>query len=309
MTAAFVLAAGLGTRLRPITLHVPKPLVPIGDVPALVGVLRAARRAVGTSPVVVNAFHFADDVERVALTEDARVSREERLLGTAGGLAEAGDLLGSGDVLVMNADIFTTFEPGLLLEAWSRREPSSDLGAMLAYAPRAKGEGTVGLGADGRVVRLRGERFGDEVRGGDFVGIHVVGSALREALPEVGCLVGDVYLPALRRGARLGSFAIAEPFVDVGTLASYLEANLAWLASRGQGDGLGRGEPALVGGSFVGEGARVDPDARVAASVVGKGASVSADLDRCVVFPDARVTVPLTRTIATPFGNFPVDVA
>lgn len=301
MTAAFVLAAGLGTRLRPITHHVPKPLVPIGDVPALVGVLRAARRAVGSSPVVVNAFHLADDVERVALGEGVAVSREEVLLGTAGGLAKAGALLGSGDVLVSNADIFTTFEPRSLVAAWSRRDLSVGDGAMLAYARRPEGEGTLGLGADGRIVRLRGERFGDEVLGGDFVGIHVVGAALREALPEVGCLVGDVYLPALRRGVRLGSLAIDEPFVDVGTLASYLAANRAWLGSQ-----AARTTPT---GSFVGARATLDPGVRVVASVVGEGARVSADLDQCVVFPGTHVEARLTRAIATPFGNFPVDVA
>jgi mannose-1-phosphate guanylyltransferase len=301
MTAAFVLAAGLGTRLRPITHHVPKPLVPIGDLPALVGVLRAARRAVGPSPVVVNAFHLADDVERVALAEGARVSREEVLLGTAGGLAKAQDLLGSGDVLVYNADIFTTFEPSTLLEAWARRERPSDSRGMLAFAPRAKGEGTLGIGEDGRIVRLRGETFGDEARGGDFVGIHVVGAALREALPEVGCLVGDVYLPALRKGTRVGSLAIAEPFVDVGTLGSYLEANLAWLGSHGVST--------TAEGSFVAASATVDEGARVVASVIGEGARVSADLEQCVVLPGSHVTERLTRAIATPFGSFPVDVA
>ena len=48
---------------------------------------------------------------------------------------------------------------------------------------------------------------------------------------------------------------------------------------------------------------------RVVASVVGEGARVSADLDQCVVFPGTHVEASLTRAIATPFGNFPVDVA
>src|SRR6478672_7195775 len=97
--AAMVLAAGLGTRLRPLTNELPKPLVPIGDRSMLAHVVDRLRAA-GCSPVVVNAHHHADAVARACEALGAVVSREdEDLLGTAGGLARARALLGEGDVL------------------------------------------------------------------------------------------------------------------------------------------------------------------------------------------------------------------
>jgi mannose-1-phosphate guanylyltransferase len=284
MPSAFVLAAGLGTRLRPLSDHLPKPLVPVGDKPALAHVLEQAR-VVG--PVVVNAFHKADAILAFGTREAVDVVCEPSLLGTAGGLRHAASRLLAGPVLVWNADILTALDGSALLDAHIR----SDALATLAVAPRPLGLGTVGLDAAGRVVRLRGERFGAESRGADFVGIHVVGPELREALPEVGCLVGDVYLPALRAGGTLGSFHHAAPFFDVGTMASYLDANLAWLDTAALSSWMAQ-DASVVGG------------AHVTRSIVGEGARVEANLEACVVWPGSVATSPERRAIVTPFGTF-----
>lgn len=285
MSSAFVLAAGLGTRLRPLSDHLPKPLVPIGDRPALSHVVDRVR---GVGQVVVNAFHKADALAEYGVRERVTIVREGSLLGTAGGLRNAAPHLARGPVMVWNADILADLDALALVSA----HESCESLATLAIAPRRVGEGTVGLDARGHVVRLRGERFGDEVRGGDFLGIHVVGPELREVLPEVGCLVGDLYLPALRRGALLASFEHRAPFIDVGTLTSYLEANLAWLAATG--------EP-----HWISEGATCT--AAVVGSIVGRGARVDASLECCVVWPETVVTTPQRRAIVTPFGAFDVD--
>jgi mannose-1-phosphate guanylyltransferase len=216
-----------------------------------------------------------------------RVSREEELLGTAGGLARARDLLGEGDVLVWNADILATLDPrALALER--------DAEATLAVAARPSGEGNVGLDESGRVVRLRSERFGDEARGADFLGIHVVGRRLRAELPEKGCLVGDVYIPALRHGARITATITHDPFIDIGTLASYLAANRAWLARQHLA-------------SWSAESATID--APIDGSVVGAGAIVRASAIRCVVWPNARVDEPIADTIIAPEGACVVGAA
>ena len=76
---AMVLAAGLGTRLRPLTDLLPKPLVPIGDRPMLAHVVRRLRDA-GCERIVVNAHHHADAIAEFAATENIEVSREERRL-------------------------------------------------------------------------------------------------------------------------------------------------------------------------------------------------------------------------------------
>ncbi len=277
-----ILCAGLGTRLRPLSQRRAKALMPIGDRPALAHILERVRPLGG--PVVVNAHHRAGDV--VAFSHETggiAVSLEEELLGTAGGLARAADLLGAGDVLVWNADIQAELDVGALLAAHD-----AEATLVIRFAGVEAGAGNVGVAEDGRVVRLRAESTGaGEVRGGEFAGIHVLGSDLRKSLPARGCLVGDVLLPALRRGATVRVFGI-EAFRDIGTLDAYLDANLAWLASRG--------EP-----SWMGPGARVSSDVTVRASVVGARARVegAGTLDACVVWPGATVRAPLSRAVAT----------
>lgn len=278
--AAMVLCAGLGTRLRPLTDWLAKPLVPVGDRPAVAHVTRALRAALPRLDIVVNVHHRPDDVRAWAAGEQIAVSEEVELLGTAGGVARAASLLGAGDVLVWNGDILSELSPRALVTA-HRGE------ATLAVVPRAAGEGNVGIGADGRLVRLRAERFGDEARGGEFVGVHVLGARLRARLPGTGCLVGDVYLPALRRGEALFAHEVDATFVDVGTIGKYLEANRAWLTARGLG-------------------AWADPSATVRAaiegSVVGAGARVDAPCERAVVWAGAHVREPVADAVVTPHG-------
>ncbi len=282
-----ILAAGLGTRLRPLTELAPKPLVPIGDRPMLAHVAERLREA-GCDPIVANAFHHAPAVERFCAAESLLVSNEDALLGTAGGIAHAAALLGEGDVVVHNGDVLVSVDLGGLLATHRARGAS----ATLAIVPRAAGEGNVGVDARGAVVRLRRETFAPgEASGGEFTGVHVLAPAMRAALPAAGCVVGDAYMPALRgKSAHLYVYH-ARNFVDVGSLAGYLRANLEWLASMGLR-------------SFVGDGASIDGAVRVDASVVGAGARVTGEgaLSRCVVWPGATATAPLEDAIVTSAG-------
>lgn len=277
---ALVLAAGLGTRLRPLTDELAKPLVPIGDEPLLGHVVRGLKSA-GVTRIVANAHHRPADVAAFASANGVAVSEEAELLGTAGGLRRAAQLFGDGDVLVYNGDIYA---PTLDVH-----QLGASVGAamgVLFVRPRSKGEGNVGMRADGTVVRLRRESFADEELGGEFLGIHLVSAELRAGLPERGCLVGDGYLPALRRGAQVRAVCTYVPFLDVGTLGSYLAANVEWLKARGVS-------------------AYAHPTARVSCaledSVVGAGADASGEgaLVRCVVWPGARATAPLDDCVVT----------
>lgn len=285
--ATMILCAGLGTRLRPLSEWRAKPLVPVGDRPALAHVLDRVRAAAAPR-VVVNAHHRAGDV-RAFLPPGVALSDEAELLGTAGGVANAAALLGDGDVLVWNGDILAEVDPRALAAAHAR----SGAAATLVVRPRAAGEGNVGVDALGRLVRLRRETVrAGEARGGEFLGIHVIGGALRGAIPARGDLVGDVYLPAMRAGATLGVHDYDAPWWDIGTVESYLDANLAWLASRGDD-------------AWVARGAKVAPSVELHASVVGEGAIVEGDgaLERCVVWPGARARAPLADAVVAPQGR------
>jgi mannose-1-phosphate guanylyltransferase len=281
MASAMILAAGLGTRLRPLTDILPKPLVPVGDRSMLAHVVERVRAA-GCAPIVVNAHHHADAIARACDELGVTVSREtEDLLGTAGGVARARALLGSGDVLVHNGDVLASASLADLLEAHRARGSA----ATLLVVARAAGEGNVGFDDLGTIVRLRKETFAPgETSGGEFTGVHVVSE--RVALPERGCLVGDVYMPRLR--GKIADLCVhsASEFVDVGSPEGYLAANLAWLA-------------ACDIESYVGDDVVIDPRVTVDHCVIGSGASVEGEgvVARCVVWPGATVMAPIADAV------------
>ncbi len=98
-----ILAAGLGTRMRPLTDVTPKPLLPLAGTPLLDRVAGLAK-AEGATRIVVNAHHHADRVEAHAQKAGYLVSREETLLDTGGGVKAALPLLTTDPILVMNSD-------------------------------------------------------------------------------------------------------------------------------------------------------------------------------------------------------------
>ncbi len=290
MPKAMILAAGFGTRLRPLSLELPKPLVWVGDRPAIAHIA-SLLVAAGITEIVVNTHHRRDAFSPDLLARvpgRLAIVTEPEILGTGGGLANAASLLGEGDVVVWNGDILAPLDVRALL---AERASQLEVGAILVIVPRPSGEGTVGVDATGHVVRLRGERFGDEASGGDFLGISLVSEALRRALPIPGCLVGEGFLPWLRGGGRVGTFRADIPWDDIGSVESYLRANARWLQNTGRS-------------TFTAAGARVAPGVDPRGSVIGEGATVTGDglLEDCVVWPGATARSPAIRAVFTTNG-------
>lgn len=287
MPSAIILCAGFGTRLRPLTDELPKPLVPVGDRSILEHAL-ASLRAAGITELTINVHHLAEQFAQVLAdaSSSVHVVVESEIRGTAGGVAGARAYLTSAPVLVWNGDILVAPPIDQLLV---RCEPQS---FCLGVAPRALGEGTVGLDAEGHVVRLRGERFGTEVRGGDYVGVLALGAGTLAALPERGCLFGDAALPLLRAGGRIHSVEVTTPWTDAGDPKSLLEANLAWLSAGGLD-------------SWLGQGAQVAHGVELRQTLIGAGARVEGRglVERCVICSGAKVVAPLSDAVVAPSGT------
>jgi mannose-1-phosphate guanylyltransferase len=288
VTSALILAAGFGTRLRPLTLELPKPVVPVGDRPLLAHVA-ATCRAAGLAPLVANAHHEHEKIAHVIheLSLNIDVVVEPKIRGTAGGVAGARRLLGSGPVLVWNGDILTEAPVVELVRVAADRDAQ-----VLAVSPRPLGEGTVGLDDDGAVVRLRGQVFGREVRSGDYVGVMALGPGVVAALPDQGCLFGDVALPDLAAGKRVWTVASPAAWSDLGDLKEYVAANFRWLDERGTG-------------AWQAESARVASTVRLERSLIGAGAEVTGagELREVIVWPGARVQAPLARAVVLASGR------
>lgn len=155
---AMIFAAGIGSRLRPITDTVPKPLVEVGGSTALERVMRSLRSA-GVTEVVVNVHHHADKVVRWLADNDrfglhVDVSREDALLlDTGGGLARAARwLVDDGPVIVHNADIVTDVDLGAMYEAHMRSEADVTL---LVAGRKSSRRLVFGRSADG-LARMHG---------------------------------------------------------------------------------------------------------------------------------------------------------
>ncbi|MGN6771805.1 MAG: nucleotidyltransferase family protein [Rhizobiaceae bacterium] len=173
---AMVLAAGLGTRMRPLTEKTPKPLIEVGGKKLLDWGLDSLERA-GVAEAIVNIHHLPDRMRAHLAKRTAPhivISDEtERLLESGGGIVKALPLLGPGPFLVLNADTFWVEDgaPNLsgLALAWDGAR--MDILLMLAEMDKATGHSGRSdflLGADGRLVRS----------GGDPAGLIYAGAAI-----------------------------------------------------------------------------------------------------------------------------------
>jgi mannose-1-phosphate guanylyltransferase len=281
-----VLCAGFGTRLSPLTDELAKPLVPLGDRPILAHVA-AALAGQGVRKLVLNVHHRFSDFASVAkhLPLETLGVHEPKILGTAGGIAGARQLFESHPVIVHNADILVTPPVQRLLEVVGG-------GLCLAVSPRQVGQGSLGLGERGQVVRLRGRIFGHEASGADYVGVCAVGPECSTSLPAQGCLIGDWAIPELESGGEVRTVAISGSWTDVGSLPAYHGANLDWLRARGQQ-------------AFVAAGAQVSRAVSLQGTIVGARARVegSGPLVDCVVWPGAHVSGPLQRHVVLESGR------
>lgn len=215
---AFVLAGGLGTRMRPRFGDLPKPLVPVAGRPF---VLRQIEwlRSQGVREVVLCSGYGAERLrESLEAAGDAGVtlhySEEPEPLGTGGALRLAARWV-SGPALVLNGDSMIACDPWDLERArWER----GAVGAIALYEaddPAARGQ--VACDADGRIVRFVEKDPG--ARGTAWVnaGLYAFGPELWRRLPDgVSSLERDV-LPALAAEGALRAVRAAGPFVDIGT--------------------------------------------------------------------------------------------
>jgi mannose-1-phosphate guanylyltransferase len=291
-----VLCAGFGQRLRPLTDELPKPLLPLGDRPVL-GHIAARLHAAGRLEAIANTHWLPDKFINIneSLQITLNLVHEPEIRGVAGAVAGVRDRL-EAPVLVWSGDILIDAPPLDALTASATA--SGDL--CLAVAP-TRGPGTVGLDAAGRVVRVRGEVHGIEVRAADYVSLFAAGAQSLRELPERGCLIGDYCLPRMRAGRPIDTVEVAGRWWDVGTPASYLAANRDWLAR----------SPEVRNGSYVSPSALLEPGVVLESSIVGAGARIAAGvtLRSCVVWPGSVVGASLSNCVVTPRAIVPVGVS
>lgn len=307
---AVVLVGGQGTRLRPLTLATPKPMLPTAGVPLLTHLLsRIADAGIGH---VLLSTSYRDEVFSTHFGDGSALGlrldcvTEPEPLGTGGGIRNVLDALSAPDVLVFNGDVLSSLDPGNVLA--THRRTGADATMHLVRVPDPQAFGCVPTDAAGRVQAFLEKTDNpptDQINAGcyafrrEVLGSIPTGRAVsveRETFPEL-----------LASGARMHAHVDASYWLDLGTPGAYVQGSadlvrglvpssalpgppgeaLVHPAARVTADAEIRGGTAVGAGCVVGSGARLDgsvladgvrigPGAAVARSALGAAAAVGA---------------------------------
>ena len=318
---AMVLAAGLGTRLRPLTNVIPKPLIPIANRPLLEYTF-ALLAGAGVREAIVNTHHLPEIFERGLRDLDSsglalHISRERLLLGTAGGLKKAESFLDAGTFLLLNGDFLVDIDLRQVLDFHQRQGAA----ATMVLVPDEI-SGVLGVDRDGVIRRFIEPRPAGEPAerlSCGFTGIHVLEPEIFPLIPanqpwEINL---QVYPDLIARGRRICGFVHRGYWREAGSPAGYLAANREVIAGRagalsprpGAGtpslDGTSCSAPLLAGHgvrvgtsvvigpeTVIGPEVRIGDGARIRRSVILAGTDVpaGADLDGATLFPGGGFT-------------------
>jgi mannose-1-phosphate guanylyltransferase len=305
---AFVLAAGFGTRLRPLTETVPKPLVPVCGVPLLAYTLALCAHH-GLDQVIVNAHWLHEKLLPWSGTHEGctvQVVYEPKILGTGGGLRNVSTRL-APRFAVLNSDILHNVNLHALLGAVVEGGGAMALRPDPEHAPRY---GVVAADQTHTVVKMVEFAHAAPVGAVDatthFTGIHAMSHQALERVPDgFACIVRTAYR-SLVPERKVGAIRYEGRWLDAGTPADYLAANLEVLHSpqglaldphirasfARDGSGHDHGTPPCQtkGPVWVGHDTQTE-GATLEHAVVGHGARLSpgAHLRRCVVWDGVAV--------------------
>lgn len=303
---AMVLAAGLGTRLRPLTYEITKPMVPVLDRPVMEHILDLIERH-GFDGTIAN-LHYFPDMIREYFGERISYRYEEELLGTAGGVRACADFFGDEPFLVISGDALTDID----LTALVQRHRSSGGVATLAVkqVPDTREYGVVLHDREGRITGFQEKPAPEEALSNlGNCGIYVFDPSIFDYFPDRPFVdwAKDVFPVLLENDVPFHIHEVREYWNDVGSLAELRQGTFDALSGelRLQVDGrevrpgvivAGDGElpddVEIEGPVWIGRDAQVGSGVRLTGPVVlGDGAHVGdgAQLRSSILFPGTEV--------------------
>lgn len=320
-----VLAAGLGTRLRPLTYRIPKPMVPVLDRPVMAHIVDLlARHEFG--PIVANVHYFPDTI-RDYFGDELEYRHEDELLGTAGGVRNCRDFLSpggqdEGSFLVISGDALTDLDVGRMRE---RHESAGGVATLaVKRVPETSDYGVVLHDADGRITGFQEKPEPAEALSDlGNCGIYMFSPEIFDFFPEgdVADWAQDVFPALLEHDVPFYIHDLEQEYWnDVGSLGELhrgtvdvLTGGLA-LPIEGEtvADGVRLGEGSGLDGAalieppvWIGRDVTVGAGARLQGPVVlGDGAVVGAEaaLKGSIVFPGTEIA-PETILIGATVGH------
>jgi NDP-sugar pyrophosphorylase family protein len=237
---ALVLAAGEGTRLRPLTLERPKPMLPIAGTPLLERIVRQLVAA-GIADIAINLHYKPETITAhfgsgVAFGARVHYAHEKTLLGSAGAARNVLDWAGAGPLLLYYGDLLSNLDPARLIQAHDQnRARFPDLAATLCLyrVDNPTEVGLVGMDADGRITKFvekpkREDVFTDVANAALCV---IETTQLAELMPGRVFDFGlHVFPDWLARGLPLCGWMLPDDayLLDIGSPDKYDQANREW---------------------------------------------------------------------------------
>lgn len=227
---AMILAAGMGTRLRPITNNTPKPIIPVGDRP-LIEYLLLLLKKYGIKDIIINLHHLGEKIEKT-LGNGSRwgirisYSREAIILGTGGGIKKAQAFLSDSAFLVINGDILVDFNINNLLEFHQGHGGIATM--VLRENDNPDLYGSVKTDTDGRVRQIldKPECPGIDLKNYMFAGIHVIEPEIFQYIPDGQFYsIIDTYIEMIMKNKGIRGYLMKGPWSDLGTIEGYRKIN------------------------------------------------------------------------------------
>ncbi|MFF2515511.1 sugar phosphate nucleotidyltransferase [Streptomyces sp. NPDC058086] len=304
MTEAILLVGGKGTRLRPLTVNTPKPMVPAAGVPFLTHQLARARAA-GVEHIVLATSYLAEVFEPYfgdgsALGLHIEYVTEEEPLGTGGAIRNVAARLRSGPdepVLIFNGDILTGLDIRALVA--THETTGADVSLHLTRVEDPRAFGLVPTDATGRVTaflekpQTPEEIVTDQINAGAYVFRRSVIDTIPAGRPV--SVERETFPDLLATGAHLQGMVDSTYWLDLGTPQAFVRGSADLVLGRAPSPAV----PGRCGDRLVLPTARVAPDAKLTGgTVVGDGAYIgegaritgSAILSGAVVEPGAVIT-------------------
>jgi NDP-sugar pyrophosphorylase family protein len=282
---AMILAAGFGTRLFPLTIDRTKPAIPFLGKP-LVGYVAEYVAQYGFEDVVVNLHHQPDSVKR-ALGDGSDFGvnihytiEEPKILGTAGALDNARELLEDKTFLIVNGKIITDIDLNAALETHKK---SGAIATMVLKANLGREKFSMIETEDGCV-----KGFGSFPQPGDpitdiplmFTGIHILEPKVFDYIPRgvYSDILPSFYRPAIEKGEKIAAHVTEGRWFELSTIQRYLDISLALLEGKSKGIFTGNqnriSNNAEVTDSILWDNVTIEDDAKLYRTIVGDGVTI-----------------------------------
>lgn len=220
---AFILGAGLGTRLMPLTKDTPKPLLPILGKPCIFYILSHLKN-LGIKEAIINIHHASEKYQKILGNESQGLkiiySHEKELLGSGGGLKKAESLL-KDTFIVYNGDVLCNADLNSAIEFHKK---SGNIATLLLIKDGKRGD--IKINGNKEIIDIKYNPNPNSSNQYNFTGIHILEPEIFKYIPEnQKANIIDVYINLIKQGIKINGLPIGNCYwKDIGTLESYKAA-------------------------------------------------------------------------------------